>query len=68
MTSTIQTSYNNESGNFSFIVNKSYNVIVIGFNFGKPADFSTLKSDIHLSLVTLLIITFLGRLTLFSTS
>ena len=52
MTSTIQTSYNNESGNFSFIVDKSYYIIVIDFNFGKPKDFSTLKSDIHLTSVT----------------
>ena len=35
MTSTIQTSYKNESGNFSFKVDKSYNIIVIDLNFGK---------------------------------
>ena len=38
MTSTIQTSYNNESGNFSFKVDKSYNIIVIDLNFGKHKD------------------------------
>ena len=35
---------------FSFLNEKSYNKIVIDFNFGRHKDLSTLKSDIHLGL------------------
>ena len=35
---------------FSFLNEKSYNKIVIDFNFGRHKDLSTLKSDIHLCL------------------
>ena len=35
---------------FSFLNRKAYNKTVIGFNFGRRKDLSTLKSDIHLGL------------------
>ena len=35
---------------FSFLKERSYNKTVIGFNFGKHKDSSTLKNDIHLGL------------------
>ena len=38
--------------NISFLNEKSYNKTVIGFNFGRHKDLSTLKSDIHLRLAT----------------
>ena len=34
------------------IVEKSYNITVIGFNFGRHKDLSTFKSDIHFGLST----------------
>ena len=34
----------------NFLNEESYNKTVIGFNFGRHKDLSTLKSDIHLSL------------------
>ena len=37
---------------FSFLNEKTYNKTVIDFNFGRHKDLSTLKSDIHLGLVT----------------
>ena len=40
---------------------KSYNKIVIDFNFGRHRDLSTLKSDIHLGLAASVNITFSGR-------
>ena len=44
------TSSSSESRNFSFIVKNSYNKTVIDFNFGRPEDLPTLKSDIQLCL------------------
>ena len=38
-------------GQFSFLVEKSYNKTVIDLNFGRHEDLITLKSDIHLGLV-----------------
>ena len=35
----------------SFTVLNAYNKTIIHFNFGKRKDLSTIKSDIHLSLV-----------------
>ena len=32
---------------FSFLNEKSYNITVIDFNFGRHKDLSSLKSDIH---------------------
>ena len=43
-----------ESRKFSFLVKKSYNKIVIDYNFGRHEDLSTLKSDIHLGLAALM--------------
>ena len=37
---------------FSFLNEKSYNKTVIDFNFVRHKDLSTLKSDIHLDLVS----------------
>ena len=37
---------------FSSLNEKSYNKIVIDFNFERHKDLSTLKSDIHLGLAT----------------
>ena len=48
----------NESRQFSFLVEKSYNKTFFDFNFGRDKDLSTLKSDIHLGEVN---ITFKGR-------
>ena len=45
---------------FSFLNEKSYNKTVIDFNFGRHKDLSTLKSDIHLGLVTLVNYHFFG--------
>ena len=44
---------------FSFIVEKSYNKIVIDFNFGRHKDLFILKSDIHLDIEASVKITFL---------
>ena len=41
------------------MVEKSYNKIVINFNFGRHKDLSTLKSDFHLA--ASVNITFSGR-------
>ena len=38
---------------FSFLNKKSYNKIVIDFNFGRHKDLSILKSDIHLDELSL---------------
>ena len=46
------------SRTFPFIVEKSYNKPVIDFNFGRHKALDALKSDIHLSLTTLVSITF----------
>ena len=45
---------------FSFLNEKSYNITVIDFNFGRHKDLSTLKSDIHRALVALVNYHFLG--------
>ena len=42
----------------SFSVNRLYSKTVIDFNFRRQEDLSTLKSNIHLSLVALINITF----------
>ena len=55
------TSTTKEKVEFSFIVEKSYNKTFFYFNFGRHEDLSTLKSDIHLGLVTSVNITFSGR-------
>ena len=48
----VELDFNNksESRKFSFLVEKSYNKTVLGFNFGRHEDLPTLKSDIHLGL------------------
>ena len=43
------------------MVEKSHNKTVIDFNFGRHKDLSTLKSDIHLTLVVSVNIMFSGR-------
>ena len=45
----------------SFLNDKSYNKLVIDFNFGRPKDLSTLKSDIHLGLAASVNYHFLDR-------
>ena len=45
---------------FSFLNEKSYNKIVIAFNFGRHKNLSTLKSDIHLGLAALVNYHFFG--------
>ena len=45
---------------FSFLNEKSYNITVIDFNFGRHKDLSTLKSDIHLGLAALVNYHFFG--------
>ena len=43
--------FNNKREKNSFLNEMSYNKTIIDFNFGRPEDLSTLKSDIHLGLV-----------------
>ena len=47
---------------FSFLNEKSYNKIIIDFNFGIHKDLSTLKSDIHLSLAASVNYHFFGKI------
>ena len=46
---------------FSLLNEKSYNKTVIGLNFGRHKDLSTLKSDIHLGLAASVNYTYSGR-------
>ena len=50
------------------MVEKSYYITVIDFNFGRHKYLSTLKSDIHLGLAASVNITFEGRCILMYTS
>ena len=45
---------------FLFLNEKSYNIKVIDFYFGRHKDLSTLKSDIHLGLAALVNYHFFG--------
>ena len=56
-----KSSYKSESKSVSITVEKSYNKTAIDFNFGRYMDLSAFKSNIHLSLVASVKITFSGR-------